>query len=164
MATEHAVDLDLGFRPEAAISGALLLQSDRTTVLTFNAMSPGRDGRWTDAGVAVIELRRALATLFGLPNDEAIHAHPIARLGVHAYGCYEIMNSSWVQQIERENGRPLSSPDFFRGTPRHFVFTFHDSSLQCIAAELTARLIPPGQRRTEVDDVSDRIFSEEVRV
>ena len=160
MATEHAVDLELGFRPEAAISGALLLQSETTTVLTFNAMSPGEDGRWMNAGTAVIELSRTLVTRFGLPNDEAIGVHPLARLGVEAYGCYEIVTSTWVREVERENGRPLASPGFFRGLPRHFAFTFHDSSFQCIAGDFAVHLIPVGQLRTEVDRVIDRIFNE----
>lgn len=35
---EEIVELDVGCRPEAAVSGPVLLQTDNSTVLTFNAM------------------------------------------------------------------------------------------------------------------------------
>src|SRR6185503_12768109 len=37
---DDIVELDLGVRPEAAVSGAICLQTEGVTFLTFNAMRP----------------------------------------------------------------------------------------------------------------------------
>ncbi len=50
---DQLVELSLGFYPEAAVSGALLLQSETSTFLLFNAMKDAPGRRRTDAGTAV---------------------------------------------------------------------------------------------------------------
>jgi hypothetical protein len=71
------VALNIGIRPEAAVSGGMLVQTEQATFLTFNAMrptdrmSPSGGPYLEDAGIALFEFQRCLLTRFGYPNDEA---------------------------------------------------------------------------------------------
>jgi hypothetical protein len=157
MDVEHVVDLDLGFRPEAAISGALLLRSETLAILTFNAMRRTAVDRLEDAGTAVIEFARCLLTKFGLPNDEALPGHPLFRHGLEAYGCFEVLNSRWRKEAEDQNR--VQFPDTDYSSVRHFIFTFHDSSFECLANDLSVRLVPLGEFRAEYDSLVDRLYN-----
>src|SRR5215831_12589090 len=139
---EHVVEVDLGVTPEAAISGAVLLQSERQAFLTFNAMRPTKrptphGGFYREgAGTAVVELILCSVTKFGYPNDEAWCGIPRTR-GL-AYGIYEVKNSKWVAEIVTLN--QFSFPDTTHWNGRHFLFLFHDSSFECIARDLKLEL------------------------
>jgi hypothetical protein len=69
---ERVVKLNVGCHPEAAVSGAMLLQSESDRFLLFNAMSDDKnaEGRYEDVGTAVMESRGCSRTVFGGPNDE----------------------------------------------------------------------------------------------
>src|SRR5437868_6494746 len=69
---EHAVPYDIGFRPESAVSGPVVLQTDHDVVLTFNAVRLMPDGYFHDAGCAIVDFEACCLTKFGLPNDEAL--------------------------------------------------------------------------------------------
>ena len=74
------------------------------------------------------------AHMFGPPNDEALSGHPMASRGLHAYGAFEVRASSWVRALERMNAvHPNHRPEAC-ACYRHFIFTFHDSTLECVAA------------------------------
>ena len=60
------VELNLGVTPDAGVSGAVCLQTERATFLTFNAMRAA-----SEAGTAVVEFKRCIVSKFGYPNDEA---------------------------------------------------------------------------------------------
>lgn len=156
MSAEQLVDLAVGFSPEAAVSGALLLQSERATILTFNAMRPAKTGKYVEAGTAVFEFRQCLITRFGLPNDEALPGHPLYHQGLDVYGCYEVLNSSWRAEAEAQNRVAFPATDY--SSVRHFVFVFHDSCFECLAGDFDARLVD--DFRSEFDRLADDIFSE----
>lgn len=87
---------------------------------------------------ARVEFRRPLAHFFGPPNDEAFSGHPLAGRGLHPYGAFEIIGSSWVRSLERMNRvHPQHRPEHF-ASYRHFVLAFHDSTFECIAKEYSA--------------------------
>jgi hypothetical protein len=73
--------------------------------------------------------------MFGPPNDEAFHGHPLAERGLHPYGAFRIVNSSWIRTLERMNSvHPHHRPEVF-WKRQHFVFAFHDSTFECICNE-----------------------------
>lgn len=125
---EKLVDLQLGIFPEAAVSGAVCLQTEEQCILLFNAMKQAGPGR-VDAGTAVFEFKRCLLTRFGWPNDEARSS--IARLKNGGYGIYEVIDSSWKAEVLAGNriGFP-NTPDNYVG--KHLVFGFHDSTFECL--------------------------------
>ena len=73
----------------------------------------------------------------GPPNDEAFEGHPLSARGLAAYGAYEVERSSWIRSLERMNRvHPFHRPEAFDAL-RHFVISFHDTTLECIAENVT---------------------------
>ncbi|EEF60707.1 hypothetical protein [Pedosphaera parvula] len=156
---EYAVPLDIGFLPEAAVSEPVLLQTDYATILTFSAVRRTPDGKREDAGYGIIELDLCWVTKFGYPNDEALPGHPLSETGLDAYGVYEVRNSSWVKLITEQNR--VAFPKTPDSKQRHFIFTFHDSTLECIARGLRPSLStkPYGEI---FEDIRKRVFNHEL--
>jgi hypothetical protein len=135
---DTVVELNLGCSPEAAVSGALLLQTEYRAYLTFNAQRPV-DGFFEDAGTAIVEIVRCAITKFGYPNDEALGGHPLSPKGLTTYGIYEVQNSSWIAALAKQNR--ITFPDRNNTTlMRHFVFVFHDSTFECLAHNINISL------------------------
>ena len=71
---------------------------------------------------------------FGPPNDEAFSGHRLASIGLKPYGAFEVLNSSWIQELEKMNSvHPYHDREHFLADKRHFILTFHDSTFECIA-------------------------------
>lgn len=152
---EHAVPYDIGWVPEAAVSEPVLLQTEYSVFLTFSAFSHSLHGGRADVGYGIVEFDSCSLTMFGYPNDEAITGHPLYEKGLRAYGIYEVRNSSWVK-LKTEQNR-IAFPNTPDSTQRHFIFTFHDSSFECIASGLRATLST--KPYSEIfEDVRRRVF------
>lgn len=111
----------------------------------LHARDPGWDGttvRVIDPAeatdpVGVVDFTRCYATMFGPPNDEAFEGHPLADRGLHPYGAFEVLGSSWIAQLERMNAvHPYHRREHFDGY-RHVILAFHDSTFECIARGYT---------------------------
>ena len=88
--------------------------------------------------VALVEFLLPRVHLFGSPNDEALRGHPLHQRGLRPYGAYEVRDSSWVRALKGMNSVHSShDPDRFARL-RHYVFTFHDSTFECVAEGLKA--------------------------
>ena len=141
---DEAVDLDVGIHPEAAVSGAVCLQTESRTFLTFNAMratdrmSPYGGPYLEYAGTAVVEFKRCLVSRFGYPNDEARSGIPQYK-GV-SYGIYEVRNSTWIKEVVRLNRYrfPETTDNYVQ---KHFLFAFHDDTFECLADDLTLEVV-----------------------
>lgn len=141
---DDIIELDLGVRPEAAVSGAVCLQTEAGAFLTFNAMrptdrmSPYGGPYYEDAGTAVVEFKRCLVSRFGYPNDEARSGIPQYK-GV-SYGIYEVRDSTWIKEVVRLNRYrfPATKDDY---VCRHFLFAFHDDTFECLADGLTLEVV-----------------------
>jgi hypothetical protein len=110
--------------------------------------STGWDGRTvrvvgedtTGEPVALVSFVRPSAHLFGPPNDEAFSGHPLAARGLHSYGIFEIRESSWIRTLEHMNSvHPRHRAEPYSAL-RHFVFSFHDTTFECVAREFTITL------------------------
>jgi hypothetical protein len=144
MMIDEIVELDFGITPEAAVSGAVVVQTERMTILTFNGMrstgklSPYGGPYRESAGTAVVEFQRCVLTRFGHPNDEA--RWKIPKYADCSYGIYEVKNSSWIKEVVAANRHsfPATTDDYVR---RHFLFAFHDSTFECLADDLSIRVV-----------------------
>lgn len=88
--------------------------------------------------VVVVVFRQCYASHFGVPNDEAFSTHPLADRGLQPYGAFEVESSSWIRGLElRNRSHPRHDPQVFQQL-RHWVWTFHDSVLECAAQSYTA--------------------------
>jgi hypothetical protein len=87
--------------------------------------------------VALVNFKWPYAHMFGPPNDEAFDGHPLASRGLHPYGIFEVVHSSWIRGLERMNSvHPYHQRAQF-AEYRHFVFAFHDSTFECVAHAFT---------------------------
>ncbi|MDX8523355.1 hypothetical protein RFM68_02460 [Mesorhizobium sp. MSK_1335] len=97
------------------------------------AVSPATD----DQSVAILTAEPYLSVQFGPPNDEAIAGHRLYGLGLRSYSAFEVRNSSWIASFEKANRvHPSHFPGLFSGY-RHFILTFHDSTVEFIARDFS---------------------------
>jgi hypothetical protein len=125
--------INIGIKPEAAVSGAVVLQSEYSTYLLFNAMKENSDGLYADSGIGVIEYKGCLQSKFGYPNDEAAEGHPLNMYFEEAdgfYDFYEVLDSPWLKELSQQNQKVFPGTNY---THRHFVVFFHDSTFECLA-------------------------------
>jgi hypothetical protein len=123
----------------------LALADDRAAVLAYvihekPAWLREEAERSVESGelFALIEFSLTLALLFGPPNDEALSGHPLAGRGLEPYSAFEVKDSSWLRSLERMNRvHPRHRAENF-AKYRHFIFTFHDSTFECIARAFRA--------------------------
>lgn len=142
--------------------GALLLCYFRQFPLNDDEMkSVGSGGEYeTDEASLLVEFRLWRAHMFGPPNDEAIRGHPLADRGVRPYGVFEVKNSSWIRGLERMNRvHRLHRPEQFQDL-RHFIFTFHDSTFECVAPDFTWTKRVGSVSKILRDRLSDRYYSD----
>ena len=115
-----ALDVPFAFTPEAGVPFPVLFQTEDETVLIYRG-----------CGVLVVRFDRCHITRFGYPNDEALSGHPLYASGLQAYGVFEVHGSSWPAELEAQNRRVFPKSHAFEY--RHFIFTFHDSTFECLA-------------------------------
>jgi hypothetical protein len=135
---EKIVPLDTDISPEAAISGAVVLANEYDTMLSFNAMRLNSDGLYYNAGCAIVRFELCRISKFGYPNDEAWVGIPKTK-GL-TYGCYEVLNSAWNEELCELNKH--SFPASVPSRARHFLFLFHESSFECLADGYSVEVVP----------------------
>lgn len=85
--------------------------------------------------IAVIKFQHAFAHYFGPPNEDVLLGHPLRERGLDWYAGQEVIGSSWIRSLEVANRiHPHHKPERYSEL-RHFIFTFHDSTFECIAAD-----------------------------
>ena len=90
-----------------------------------------------DESFALVEFDGCWSHMSGWPNDEVFHVHPLAARGLQSYGAFQIENSSWIRQLEKMNSvHPQHRPERFERL-RHYIFSFHSSTFECIADGFT---------------------------
>jgi len=83
---------------------------------------------------ATVTFERPSVHTFGPPNDEAFAGHRLASKGLQPYGAFEVQHSQWIQQLERMNSvHPRHDAKRYVQGKRHFILTFHDKTLECVA-------------------------------
>ena len=135
--------------PQSSVGSPLpLVLSDESTILlAYIVQDPSPitsetiprivDVSTPGESLALVEFKSYQSYMFGAPNDEAFHGHPLAGRGLHPYGAYRIENSSWVRQLEQMNAvHHRHNPKRFEELT-HFVFAFHDSTFECVAKGFT---------------------------
>lgn len=120
---------------------AYYLQDDRLDVDWESApvRPPSRPGTSEDlCGLVTIE--HPYAHMFGPPNDEAFSGHPLAARGLEPYSVFEVDGSSWLRSLARMNSVHPYHKDAHFSAYKHFVFSFHDETFECIAEGFTIEL------------------------
>ncbi len=103
--------------------------------------------------LALVEFRGCLIHMLGWPNDEALAGHPLVRRGLRPYSVFRIDDSSWIRRLEKMNSiHPRHQPQRF-WKKQHLLFTFHDSTFECVCDGFEVRQI----RRSRAGGISDMI-------
>ncbi|MGX8013214.1 hypothetical protein ACVDG8_031690 [Mesorhizobium sp. ORM8.1] len=105
--------------------------------------------------VAILTVDPYVAFQFGPPNDEALSGHRLHGLGLQPYSAFEVVNSSWIASLEKANRvHPRHMPELFSGR-RHFILTFHDSTLEFIARDFRTSLRKGAVVKVLIEAVGD---------
>ena len=103
-----------------------ILANDDSLLLAYEMAPSGEE-------YAIVRFIRPRAHYFGSPGDETMSGHPLAERGLRPYGVFEVRNSSWIRALEQMNRvHPDHNASRFAAL-RHFVFTFHDNTFECVA-------------------------------
>ena len=113
-------------RPEAGAPSPIVYASDRSLAVAYYTTAG-------DGAVALVSFTLPHIHLFGAPNDEALHGHPLYERGLSFYSAFEVRDSSWIRGLERMNRVHMLHDASRFAAYRHFIITFHDTTLECIA-------------------------------
>jgi hypothetical protein len=146
----YAGRVDLGVTWDAGTPMPVLLSGLRTFVafylsvrdpLSDRANPRARDPR-ADHGIGVVEFKRMTSVKIGSPNDEVLRGHPLWGSGLDFYSAHEVKNSPWISELmEVDRAQEHFEESQWTGR-RHYVLTFHDETLECVAKWTIARAAP----------------------
>ena len=127
---DDLIELDLPWHPNGGAPQPHLLASEfePTRVIYRTAESAP-----TEESFAVLRFPLCQQLKFGYPNDEALGGHPLYEKGLSAYSIFEVRNSSWNKLLAEYNLAAFPNPLSPERHSRHFIVTFHDSTLECLA-------------------------------
>lgn len=124
----------------------MIMADDWRVVLAYYAASTQSwtgtprivDPMKSDEPIALIRVD-CRAHMFGPPNDEAFHAHPLASRGLQPYRAFRIENPSWIWKMERMNRvHEHHKSERFKEL-QHLIFVFHESTFECICRVFDVR-------------------------
>jgi len=123
---EHVIVLDDWPQPEV-VAEAQIRADEHALVVRY---------RTADEKIAVIRFPLCAYVAFGAPNDEALGGHPLSALGLKFYSVHEVKDSSLVRMLEQRNAvHPRHDRTRYLKDKKHYVFTFQDSTLECVVNE-----------------------------
>lgn len=108
-------------------SAARVLASETQLILQYSTR---------DDEVVLFQFPLVRAFQFGSPNDEALEGHPLVRSGLQRYQVHHVEHSPWIAELEKRNAvHPRHDRSAFLEHLVHYIFTFQDATLECIACE-----------------------------
>ena len=146
----YAERVDLGVRWDAGAPMPVLLSGLRTFVAfylsvhdpLFDGTNPRVRDPHADHGIGVVEFKRVTSVKIGSPNDEVLRGHPLWGRGLEPYSAHEVKNSPWIAELMEVNRAHERFDESQWSGRRHFIFTFHDETLECVAKWTTTRTAP----------------------
>ena len=109
--------------------------------------------------IAVIIFPLVSIFKFGSPNDEALGGHPLINKGLKYYSVHKVENSFWIAELEKQNSvHPRHDSKSFLKDKHHYIFTFHDSTLELVANE--GEFFKPTVYVVSTEDEAMKLFSE----
>lgn len=93
--------------------------------ITFYLLESDRRGK--------LKFKSVLQFTFGYPNEEAIEGHRYYALGLLPFKFVEVQDSEIIKNIIKANRVHQYHKDELFKEWRHFVFPFHDTTLEVIA-------------------------------
>jgi hypothetical protein len=150
MGLPYAEPADLGVKWDTGAPLPVLISGLRTFVVfylnlhdpIFGGADPRSRGPRGDHGIGVVEFKTATSVKMGSPNDEVLQGHPLWGSGLELYQAHEVRNSAWIKELMDVNRVHSEFRESHWSRKRHFVLTFHDETVECVAHEAVARTEP----------------------
>ncbi len=114
----------------------VIYANEGALVVAYCMPSPAGDEPQEQAS-GVIVFKSVASFVFGGPNDEALQGHRLYKLGLRFYSSHEVLNSAWIADLCARNRVHPNHKDSTFAELRHFIFTFHDSTLEVAARAYT---------------------------
>ena len=143
----YAEPVELGVRWDTGAPRPVLLSGLRTFVAfylstgdsRFDQLDPaGRDPR-TDHGIGIVEFKQVRSVKIGSPNHEVLPGHALWGSGLEYYRAHEVRNSRWITELMDVNRVHERFDEGRWSGTRHFILTFHDQTLECVARSTVTR-------------------------
>jgi hypothetical protein len=139
---DQVVKLDGVPLPETGAPLPMVLADEYGVVLSYlphegQPVDPGSAERF-----AFVRFRSPLMHVFGPPNDEALEGHPLWRRGLDYYGVFRVDQSSLVRRLALTNRVHLQHSWSLFEKQNHYIFTFHDSTFECVAESIEVETAP----------------------
>lgn len=146
----YAQRVDLGVTWDAGAPMPVLLSGLRTFVAFYLAVqdpvvggsSPRAGDPQADHGIGVVEFKRMTSIKIGSPNDEILRGHPLWGSGLEFYSAHEVENSPWITELMGVDRAHEGFDESQWSGRHHFVLTFHDETLECVANWTVTRTAP----------------------
>jgi hypothetical protein len=146
----YAERADLGVTWDAGTPMPVLLSGLRTFVAfclgEHDSLSGGTNARGPDPhadhGIGVVEFKRVTSVKTGSPDDEVLRGHPLWGSGLEFYRAHEVKNSPWIAELMEVDRAHEGFDESQWSGRRHFVLTFHDETLECVAKWTITRTAP----------------------
>ena len=146
----YAERVDLGLTWDGRTPMPVLLSRLRTFVAfylsahdpLFDGTNPGMRDPHADHGIGIVEFKRVTSVKIGFPNDQVLREHPLWGSGLEFYSAHEVRNSPWITELmEVDRAHERFDESQWSGR-RHFMLTFHDETLECVAKWTITRTAP----------------------
>jgi hypothetical protein len=99
----------------------------------------------TTAPFCVVRFNRPYFHLFRPPTHETIESHPLWGRGLCLYKALRVDRSSLVRKLERMDSACDSHYLIDFEAFQHYIFTFHDSTFECVAESFKVTVVQIGQ-------------------
>lgn len=146
----YAERVELGVRWDTGTPMPVLLSGLRTFVAFYLRSRDSRSDRPApvvrdppaDHGIGIVEFKQVTSVKIGSPNDEVLRGHPLWGSGLEHYCAHEVRNSRWIIELMNVNRVHQRFDEGRWSGARHFVLTFHDETLECVARRTVTRTAP----------------------
>lgn len=145
----YAQRVSLGVEWGASTPTPILLSGLRTFAIFYQGGRPAVGGTnpalqepAADPG-AIVEFKRLTSVKIGPPNAEGLRGHALWGSGLELYAAHEVSNSPWITELVLMEAadEPANEDRWWSGN-RHYILTFHDATLECVAKWTIARIAP----------------------
>ncbi|MDH4226184.1 MAG: hypothetical protein OEV59_00315 [Deltaproteobacteria bacterium] len=109
---------------------------------------------------AIVRFKNNSQYIFGYPNDEAAHQHPLYENGLRPYAAYAVKNSPWIAKHLKHYGSHINTGEPLNKPYMHYIFFFHDTCFECIAEGVETVCVEEGRIYDAVQKINKLIFED----
>jgi hypothetical protein len=137
----HAVAIEFLVQWDTGAPMPYLFQSEHRAFLVFRLqiVDLNLDGTYVQivrandpvaSTHAIVKFEHSWIAKMGAPNDEVYNGHPLNGKGLEAYVALRVVNSPWIKELVAINSIHLNHRPEFYSDLNHYMFGFHDTTVE----------------------------------